>query len=407
MSKGKIKKIELSAKSVEEFLKIALDVRKHWGFDDEDVGGPWYRGHQRKHWSLIPIIVREGYFDRKTEDEIREEFAVRAPALSRLETLPDNDWDFYFLMQHYGAPTRLLDWTASPAIALYFAVRDNLGYYDSAVWMLDPYELNRRVARKDEIISPSAVGTNLKDTKRVAPWLPQRWSKKPIPEYPIAIFPTHIARRISSQKSCFTIHGKRESGFARFAKGADSCLVKVIVPARFVHDIRLELLNYGIDDTTIFPDLEGLGRALVTSYRNLKEDSPHRDVYVRLRPSRLHKSGVGVFAIRNIPQGKRIFADENEEVFWAEKGSIPKSGAIRKLYDDFAIIRDDHYGCPVSFNRLTPAWFMNESKTPNTRCDENYDFYAKRPISIGEELTVDYETFSDYPEKPKQRKKAA
>ena len=50
---------------------------------------------------------------------------------------------------------------------------------------------------------------------------------------------------------------------------------------------------------------------------------------------------------------------------------------------------------------------MNESKTPNTRCDENYDFYAKRPISIGEELTVDYETFSDYPEKPKQRKKAA
>src|SRR5271166_2022212 len=148
-----------------------------------------------------------GCFDRKSEDEIREEFATRAPALSRFEAIPAGDWDFYLLMQHYGAPTRLLDWTESPTIALYFALRDNRGYYDSAVWMLDPYKLNERVVKNEEVVSPGAIGVSRADLKRVLPWLPGRWTRKAIPDYPLAIFPTHIARRISSQKSCFTIHG--------------------------------------------------------------------------------------------------------------------------------------------------------------------------------------------------------
>jgi hypothetical protein len=301
-------------------------------------------------------------------------------------------------MQHYGAPTRLLDWTESPVIALYFAVRDNPGYYDSAVWMLNPYELNKRVARKREVIAPSAPGANPKDSARVSPWLPARWSKKDIPAYPLAVFPTHIARRISSQKSCFTIHGKQETGFSRFAAGAKPCLTEIIIPGHVVRSVRLDLQNYGIDDTTIFPDLEGLGRALVTSYRDTKTDSPHRGVFVRLKPSTLHKGGVGVFAIRRIPRNTRLFADENEEVYWMPKKSLPKSGPLRKLYGDFAIIKGKRYGCPTSFNRLTPAWFLNESKSPNTRCDDNYDFYTLREIRAGEELTVDYETFSDYPD---------
>ena len=81
-----------------------------------------------------------------------------------------------------------------------------------------------------------------------------------------------------------------------------------------MREIRLDLQNYGIDDTTIFPDLEGLGRALATSYRNDKKDSPHRGVYVRIRPSKLDKGGVGVFAIKRIPKNTKLFADENEEI---------------------------------------------------------------------------------------------
>lgn len=389
---------DLKADNLSDFLKVVSDIRDEWRFDNDDIGQPWYRGQQRKAWPLVPNIVRIGCFDQEAEDEIREEFALRAPALGHSDPLPTNEWDLYFLMQHYGAPTRLLDWTESPVIALYFAVRDNPGYYDSAVWMLDPYELNRASIDKSEVISPSVVGANPSDIRRVSPWLPRRWSRKGLPNWPLAIFPTHIARRISSQKSCFTIHGRRESGFLKFAKGKNPCLKKIVVPAHATPKIRFEIQDYGIDETTIFPDLEGLARALVTSYRDTKEQLPHDGVYVRLRPSRLHRGGVGVFAVRRIPKNTRIFAGENEEVAWTDRRSLPKNNALRKLYDDFAIIRADQYGCPVSFNRLTPAWFMNESKAPNTICDDNYDFYALRDVQPGEELTIDYSTFSDYPD---------
>ena len=79
--------------------------------------------------------------------------------------------------------------------------------------------------------------------------------------------------------------------------------------------------------------------------------------------------------------------------------AVPKTGPFRKLYDEFAILGEGLYGCPTSFNRLTPAWFMKDSKKPNTRIDENYDFSALREISVGEELTVDYKAFSDQPKK--------
>jgi hypothetical protein len=402
--KRKTKNAPLTAKSLDEFLGLVRDIRNEWDFTPEDIADPWFRGQQRKHWKLIPNITRIGCFNRSDEDDIREEFAKRAPALSRYETLPTNEWDLYFLMQHYGAPTRLLDWTESPAIALYFAVRDNQGYYDSAVWMLDPYGLNKLAIGKREVLAPSAQGVNPKDKRLVLPWLPARWDrKKRIPRYPLAVFPTHIARRISSQKSCFTVHGTEQFGFAKFeGKERNAILRKIIIPGHAVPRMRRDLRHYGMDETTIFPDLEGLGRALVTTYRDNKPDSPHRDVYVRLRPSKLDRTGVGVFAIKKIPRNTKVFADENEEVCWMDVAALPKRGPLRTLYDDFSIIKSKLYGCPTSFNRLTPAWFMNESKaSPNTRCDENYDFYTLRDVLPGEELTVHYKTFSDYPKKSK------
>lgn len=79
---------------------------------------------------------------------------------------------------------------------------------------------------------------------------------------------------------------------------------------------------------------------------------------------------------------------------------------IKRLYEDFCIISDhgESYGCPRNFNRLTPAWFLNEPKTgkpPNVRADQNYDFYAAENIQPGEELTVEYSTYSDEPQRSK------
>src|SRR5260370_40182692 len=62
----------------------------------------------------------------------------------------DDKWEWYFLMQHYGVPTRLLDWTDNPLIALYFAVNDQpeSASDDSAVGVFDPCRLNRQLSKQ-------------------------------------------------------------------------------------------------------------------------------------------------------------------------------------------------------------------------------------------------------------------
>ena len=127
---------------------------------------------------------------------------------------------------------------------------------------------------------------------------------------------------------------------------------------------------------------------------------PHIGVYTRLAPSQIH--GVGVFAVRKIEKGIDVFNDEYDPVIWIDEkylGSLPLK--IRQLYDDFCLIKNNvtQYGCPKSFNQLTLCWYVNSSDSPNLRCDENgYKFFALRDINEGEELTVDYETYSELPQ---------
>jgi SET domain-containing protein len=124
---------------------------------------------------------------------------------------------------------------------------------------------------------------------------------------------------------------------------------------------------------------------------------PHSHTYTRLKPSSIQ--GVGVFAIQNVKKGTYIFPDDNQNMRWIEAKklkNLPRQ--LLKLYKDFAIVKNGKYGVPWSFDRLTPAWYLNHSDRPNVAIDRYYRFYAKRNIKSGEELTVDYSTYSDSPQ---------
>jgi hypothetical protein len=123
---------------------------------------------------------------------------------------------------------------------------------------------------------------------------------------------------------------------------------------------------------------------------------PHDHVYTRLTPSNLH--GVGVLAIIDIPKGTYVFTEDDESIVWVHKKStegIPRT--LRELYDDFCIIKGDKYGCPRNFDALTISWYLNCSREPNVAADKEYRFYTVQDIKAGEELTVDYDTYSDAP----------
>jgi len=395
------------ANNVSEFLTWVAEVKKNFKYKKDDALGPWFRG-QHRDWPLYPKLYRPEYggyarLNREyLEDEIREQFITQAYIFCETKPAGDDAWGWYFLMQHFGAPTRLLDWTEGALLSLYFAVRGNPGFYKSVVWALDPYALNEKSLGTDEVIPPSATGVAPKDKKLVDPWLPTRFKKggmAALPDRPIAVFPTHIARRISSQRSCFTLHGKDLNGLDE--RKNTGRLLKIMIPSFRVVDIRRELEDSGINEATIFPDLEGLSRSLCLRWQSDKHKDPHEQVYTRLRPSPIH--GVGVFAIKKIKRDTPLFAGDNEEMLWIEEGPVRRiRGEIRKLYDDFPVIdKERRYGCPRNFNRLTMSWYLNEPKSgdrPNVYCDpEGYDFFALRDIKPGEELTLKYEDYSELP----------
>jgi len=128
-----------------------------------------------------------------------------------------------------------------------------------------------------------------------------------------------------------------------------------------------------------------------------KENLPHNNVYTRIQRS--NKDGIGVFAICDIPEGTNIFSNDENSIRWIKKKKIGKvNPEIKRLYNDFCIIKKGKYGCPKNFNMLTVGWYLNESKdNPNVKCNKKYDFIALRDIKEGDELTVDYSTYSEHP----------
>ena len=104
-----------------------------------------------------------------------------------------------------------------------------------------------------------------------------------LPPLPVAVFPTHTMRRISAQRSCFTIHGSERNGFDKVTEGKKSVpLVKFEIPSWEVLQIRRSLGACGIDDTAIFPDLQALGRAVTSNWIGENRRLPHEGVYTRI-----------------------------------------------------------------------------------------------------------------------------
>jgi hypothetical protein len=113
-----------------------------------------FRGHDDAGYPLQSTLDRKGGRNkRRAEDFLLREFRRRMHLYLPSENIPMSDLVTLALMQHYGVPTRLLDVTRSPYVALYFAVRDALKDADAAVWVFDINNIRntsiRRVFSKD------------------------------------------------------------------------------------------------------------------------------------------------------------------------------------------------------------------------------------------------------------------
>lgn len=254
----------LIAKSLSDYLSHSMKIRKSWETKKKFID-PWFRGLSSVSHTLLPGWYRLGKRAKGIdEDDLQDEFQRRAvPLLEGRQ--PQSLWEWSFLMQHYGLPTRLLDWSESSLVGLYFAVGDWQGKggkpnADAVVWMLDPWYLNQWSKGKNEVFRY--------DRRKIARYFSKKLYKKDrFPKKPIALMPHHNNRRLTAQRGVFTMHGKINKPLeVMLASEEKPRLVKIVIPKKHILKIREEIQHTGISDIMFFPEMPYLCQDIMKSW---------------------------------------------------------------------------------------------------------------------------------------------
>jgi hypothetical protein len=216
--------------------------------ETEFDGQVWFRGHASYDWRLVPSAHRRHPI---LESQFLQHFRLRAPTLAANCPQHADYVSWLPLMQHYGLPTRLLDWTESLVVASFFAVPSSSVSSSAVMWMLAPGKLNE--------LSLGYFIPFLSD-ERVKPLVTEAFSGRSHPDhqYSMAVLAPRTDRRMAAQLGNYTIHGTREplemhAASARF-------LARIVIPSRSYDRLRSDLSVSGVRLTSLFPDLASLAR---------------------------------------------------------------------------------------------------------------------------------------------------
>lgn len=218
--------------------------------------GAFFRGHSHSDYSLVPTLLRNK-IDQETEHNFYSECYARARRLMPENT---NSWEFLSHMQHYGIPTRLLDWTESLASAIFFALSGKPT--DPCIWVTNAYTLNRAAgtSKKPQIIVPGIdpFPDYFKCFVLHEDQEQEEWPYK----LPVFLDIPWASDRIIAQKGFFTFH----STDTPLDQAAPEFAEKVPIPNAAISGAWSFLESAGVNEYTIFADLEGLARHLKKRY---------------------------------------------------------------------------------------------------------------------------------------------
>lgn len=208
----------------------------------------WFRGHGDKKWKLVPHLMRPG---KKLDHEIPLMKTFQQNALTFLPNKPEHEWEWMFLMQHYGIPTRLLDWTESPLVALYFVVSNAERWdEDGAFFILSPDLLNKITSTEQR--HPRDIPCFGHD-KLLKAYNPSEVSDFSATLKPVAAIAPRSFERLRAQLSVFTIFHRDPTPIEELPPGQH--IQKCIIPAESKENILKELDYLTIDNFALFPEL--------------------------------------------------------------------------------------------------------------------------------------------------------
>ena len=187
----------------------------------------------------------------------------------------DSVWDWLALGQHRGLPTRLLDWTYSPLVALHFATEHPQDFEtDGVVWCVNFVEANTTLPRKlKRILDAEGSQTVTVDMLGSFPTLR---AFDALAREPFVVFmePPAIDRRILNQFALFSLMSSPLASMDDWIAAHPDLCRRVVVPAALKWEIRDKLDQANINERILFPDLDGLSRWLTRYYLPTKGLAP-------------------------------------------------------------------------------------------------------------------------------------
>jgi hypothetical protein len=175
--------------------------------------------------------------------------------------------------QHHGLPTRLVDWTFSPFVALHFVTAYlHLMDEDGEVWAVDYNEVHRLLPRK-LVEALDSEGSAVFTADMLADLAPTLARFDALGEEPVMLFfePPAVDPRIVNQYALFSVYGDPRSGPEEWLRSHPRLWRKIIVPAEIKWEVRDKLDQANITERTLFPGLDGLSRWLLRNYSSPTE----------------------------------------------------------------------------------------------------------------------------------------
>ncbi|MUK45208.1 FRG domain-containing protein [Aliivibrio fischeri] len=252
---------EIIVKNIPDYLSEILNLVNEWDLGHGDI---WFRGVCSEKMNLLPGVKWRN-IDIGNEESLISSFLIHSKSLSEDNT--QCPWQLYSLMQHYGLPTRLLDWSKSPLVAAYFALEaDN--EEDRIVWVMDPFSLNELSTDYRGVFVPYI---DLNEEVNIDCYLPRILRKDNnvnMQAFPIAIEPPYTNKRILAQQGCFTVHGsKDESIDVQFDRHSCDKITKIKFCKDSIGELRKDLNSLGVTVSSIYQDLNSLSKQLVEHHK--------------------------------------------------------------------------------------------------------------------------------------------
>ena len=234
----------------------------------------FFRGHGQADWKLIPEIGRSDS-SHIIEQSLEKSMFLQYSSHAHMEIGEMTSWDVLFSMRHHGLPTRLLDWTDSLFVALFFSIRSfehafepnkNKDLKNPCVWVLRSADLNKKMIGHKGLVYTKTSKTLVYD------YFVGGVEGKNGDDFPadvVAVYPPKSNKRLLTQGGLFTFH----KILRPLEETNRELLLKIEIDKSQIAEIKKFLYFSGVKESHLFPDLDGLARQLKDQLKHTRKST--------------------------------------------------------------------------------------------------------------------------------------